>query len=455
MIGHIKLFIDIGKTNWLWFLIILVFVSTISHPVQAQNPIGPRSFYMADPSAHVWKDGKLYIYGSRDESPNYFCSWGHDVALTTDLKTWTIQQNVITSKGAGDQIPYSDERLFAPDCQYKNGLYYLYYCLSGKGDIEGVATSPSPIGPFTNGTRIDLYGNNQIDPCVFMDDDGQAYYIWGQFSVKVAKLKPNMKEIDPATIKSDIITEKQHFFHEGVYMVKRNGIYYLVYTDISRGGIPSCIGYSTARSPYGPFKYRGVIIDNSHCDPGNWNDHGSLVEFKKRWYVVYHRATHNSYSMRRTCLEPIHFNADGSINEVEMTTQGASAPLPATDKLDAERACLLLGNVYIQGIAADNEVLDGISNNDKVCYKYLDFTNKTDSVTIRVAPGKRPARIEVALDHFWSPAIAIIDVPAATEEGGYQSLTAKIASVSGIHALILRFYGQGENIFKVDWLEFE
>ena len=67
---------------------------------------------------------------------------------------------------------------------------------------------------------------NEIDPCVFIDDDGQGYYIWGQFSAKIAKLKPNMMEIDSTTIKDNIVTEKEHYFHEGGYMVKRNGIYY-------------------------------------------------------------------------------------------------------------------------------------------------------------------------------------------------------------------------------------
>jgi hypothetical protein len=55
----------------------------------SQNPIVPPSIYIADPSAHVWKDGKLYVYGSRDESPEYYCSWSHHVLSTSDLKTWT------------------------------------------------------------------------------------------------------------------------------------------------------------------------------------------------------------------------------------------------------------------------------------------------------------------------------------------------------------------------------
>ena len=254
-----------------------------------QNPIVPPGVYIADPSAHVWKDGRLYVYGSRDESPKYFCSGRHDVLASDDLKSWTLTTNVFASKGPGDQVPYNDSPLFAPDCQYRDGTYYLYYCQPSR-NAEGVATASSPAGPFVKGTPIALSGINEIDPCVFLDDDGQAYYIWGQFSAKIAKLKPNLTEIDPATIRRNVVTEKEHFFHEGGYMVKRNGIYYFVYAHMGRKGRPTCIGYATSQSPLGPFTYGGVIIDNDRCDPGNWNNHGSLVEFKGQLSVLRDRS---------------------------------------------------------------------------------------------------------------------------------------------------------------------
>jgi arabinoxylan arabinofuranohydrolase len=333
------------------FLITFVLITNLF----AQNPIVPPGVYIADPSAHVWKDGKLYIYGSRDESPDYYCSWNYHVLSTSDLKTWTIHENTFASKGPDDQVPYSDNYLYAPDVQYINGTYYLYYCLASNKQTEGVATSSSPTGPFINGTVIETGGINQIDPCVFIDDDGQAYYIWGQFTAKMAKLKPDMMEIDPATIRVNIVTEKEHRFHEGGYMVKRNGIYYFIYSGLSIHDFASCISYATSSSPWGPFRYGGVIINNDHSDPNNWNNHGSIAEFNESWYVFYHRATHGSNTMRKACVEPITFNDDGSINEVEMTTQGASGPLDARQIMDAERACLLHGNVRIQAFEPDNE----------------------------------------------------------------------------------------------------
>jgi arabinoxylan arabinofuranohydrolase len=431
-------------------VLLSLFTITVS---TAQNPISPAGVYIADPSAHVWKDGRIYIYGSNDESSNYWCSPVHHVLSSSDLLKWKLTKNVFASKGENDQVPYNDDVLFAPDCQYKDGTYYMYYC-QPSALAEGVATSKSPLGPFVNGKAMDVKGIQEIDPCVFIDDDGQAYYLWGQFTAKMAKLKPNMTEIDLSTVKDSVITEKEHFFHEGGYMVKRNGIYYFIYADMSRANMPTCIGYATSKSPMGPYKYGGVIVDNSHCDPGNWNNHGSIVEFKGKWFVFYHRATHNSQMMRKACLEPITFNADGSINEVEMTSQGAADPLAATNVIEAEQACLLFGNTRITAFDENHEQLTGIRNGDKAAFKYLNFGEGAESFEITVVPGKRGGKIHLTLDQPWRSNIGTIDVPAGTGDRKWITLSCKIKPTQGVHALWLKFEGDGEDLFDVDGFKF-
>lgn len=427
-----------------------------------QNPICPPGLNIADPTARVWKDGKLYVYGSRDESVKYYCSYDYWVLCTSDLIHWEYTPDAFASKGLYDKIPMNDRLLYAPDCMYKNGTYYLYYCQNG--DIEGVATSKSPLGPFDNAKEIYLKKKNQIDPAVFVDDDGQAYYIWGQFQAKIAKLKPNMTEIDTTGIVDNLVTEKEHFFHEGSYMVKRNGIYYFVYAHMGRKGMPTCIGYSTSRSPLGPFKYGGVIVDNDGCDPQNWNNHGSIVEFKGKWYVFYHRTTNGVICQRKACIEPITFNEDGSINEVEMTSQGAGKPLDAFSKIEAERACLLFGHVRIQSESLDtlnpvnpanNDVLGQIQNRDWVAYKYIDFGNGAKTMDIRVAPGSKPGRIELLVDNSWTAPVGVIKVPAGENPDAWQTLSCSIKPVSGIHAVWLRFSGESDNLFRIDHFSFE
>ena len=77
-------------------------------------------------------------------------------------------------------------------------------------------------------------------------------------------------------------------------------------------------------------------------------------------------------------MEPIVFNPDGTINEVEMTTQGCGGPINPLLRMDAARACLLSGHttVVVRRPAHSNpvEYLSAIRNGDCAYWKYFDFT---------------------------------------------------------------------------------
>lgn len=65
---------------------------------------------------------------------------------------WELSEPSFSSIGENDQVPYVNSYLYAPDVQYFNNKYYLYYCLGLWGNngisCEGVAISDSPLGPF-------------------------------------------------------------------------------------------------------------------------------------------------------------------------------------------------------------------------------------------------------------------------------------------------------------------
>lgn len=416
-----------------------------------QNPVVPPGVFLADPEGHQWQDGRLYLYVSRDEHPDDYCSPRYDLLSTSDLKNWTIHERAFVSAGEGDEVPYSDAPLYASDAACRNGKYYLYYSMPGEHS-EGVAVADSPAGPFRDGRPVP--GVSGIDPAVFVDDDGQAYYYWGQFAAKGAKLKDNMLEIDPETVTDSLVTEKDHCFHEGSSMRKRNGIYYMVYSHL-RKGRPTCIGYSMSRSPLGPFRYGGVIVDNAGCDPESWNNHGSICEFDGKWYVLYHRTTNGSRSLRKVCIEPIAFDDDGTIREVEMTSQGAGDPLDAFARIGAERACLVWGNTRIRTRASDREELGGIRDGDYAVYRYLDFGEGADGFSVDVTPGDG-GRIEVMTDNLWSAPVAVVDVPAGSDGGTITIETSDMQPVTGVRELILRFAGDrtADELFGVDAFRF-
>ncbi len=422
--------------------------------VSAQNPISPPGVYIADPSAHVWDDGKLYIYGSTDESCDYYCSFKHDVLYTDDMLDWKLRENVFSSGGVDDAVPYNNSLLYAPDCVKKDGKYYLYYCQPDRENAEGVAIGESPTGPFTSGKAINTHEYKQIDPAVFIDDDGSAYYLWGQFSLKMALLKPGMQEIDPESVQEGILTEAEHSFHEGAFMAKRNGFYYLVYADISREDKPTCIGYATAEKPFGPYKYRGVIIDNAGCNPGNWNNHGSIAEFNDQWYVFYHRSTHGCKTMRKACIEKITFMEDGAIPEVEMTSQGPGMPLDARRIIDASSACLLHGNVRITADGPSNEILSSIRNDDSAIFKYIDFGTGVCSVKIRIK-AIAEGSITLSAGKPWSRRLETYELKEGSRQNEWQIIEFNIEEISGVHALWIQCYGDEGDLFEIDWFQFK
>ncbi len=370
------------------------------------NPILPLKYYVPDSEAHVMPDGRLYIYGSYDKRQEGYCSNIYRVVSTSDMEHWTIHdvslkgeeipwytdpnaprysgidwtnptpflkkmigdidmseiEKIISNEKEGQKAPL----LYAPDAICKNGTYYLYFCMAD--DSEGVATSDKPEGPFENPVQLPCGG---IDPAIFIDDDGKAYYYWGQFFSYGVELHEDMVSFDSTKVVDNLITEEEHYFHEGSSMRKIGDTYYYVYADMERGK-PTSLGYATSQSPLGPFVYRGIIIDNDGCDPASWNNHGSIEKFGDQWYVFYHRCSRGERHYRRLCIEPITIEADGSIPEVRMTSQGVGKPFGLGDVIKGFQACGVSGNVYIDVDEVYEEKLTGIVKGDEAVFRYVE-----------------------------------------------------------------------------------
>ncbi len=392
------------------------------------NPILPPEYHIPDGEAHMMPDGKLYIYGSYDDGrAKRYCSEKYHVVSTPDMENWTIYEEALNGKNilwfydpnapkyqgidwtnptpfmrkelekAGltpemvkERKPESSKPeilppvLFAPDCIYKDGKYYLYFCMAD--DSEGVAVSDKPEGPFANPVQL-LCGG--IDPAIFIDEDGQAYYFWGQLFSHGVPLNDDMISFEQEKVKDNLVTEEEHFFHEGSSMRKIGDTYYYVYADMERGK-PTSLGYATSKSPMGPFTYQGIIIDNDGCDPENWNNHGSIECVHGQWYVFYHRSSRGTRENRRLCIEPITIAEDGRIQEVKMTSQGPGTPFGAGEKMMGYQACGLTGTIYI-GLNEDEnthaeypEKLMNISAGDTAVFRYVSSSDNWNEITLKV-----------------------------------------------------------------------
>ena len=154
----------------------------------------------------------------------------------------------------------------------------------------------------------------------------------------------------------------------------------------TRNGVPTSLGYSTAEKPFGPYTYRGVIIDGRGCAPDNWNIGGEIVELGGRWYVIYHHATNGSRYLRKTSVEPISFDADGMIAQVEMTSNGAGPLLDPFSDTPARIAGSMEGNVRVTTMPDDTERLSGIKQGDSATWRYFKSPGAVKSFVMRVVP---------------------------------------------------------------------
>lgn len=347
-----RFFKPLLKASWVAAAVV---ASTVAS--RGANPF-ITSIYTADPSAHVWADGRLYVYPSRDIDPPRGCDLmdRYHVFSTDNMVDWRDEGEVLRAS----QVPWGRKEggfMWAPDCAYRNGTYYFYFPHPSETRWNdtwkiGVATSSKPAGDFkVTGYIPGVGGFAMIDPAVFMDDDGQAYiYFGGGAHCQGGKLKSSMVELDGALQDMTGLVD----FHEATWVFKRKGMYYLTYADNFQGS--NRMRYATSAQPLGPWTYRGIYLEPTGCD----TTHGSVVEYKGQWYQFYHnKVLSGRGNLRSMCVDKLNFNDDGTIQMIVQTKQGvpavgpAAKPNPATVKYAAENAVAASGAQVIDSPAAN------------------------------------------------------------------------------------------------------
>lgn len=291
---------------------------------EAQNPI-IRNQYSADPTARVFGN-KIYLFPSHDiVAPtnknlrkDWFCMADYHVFSSENLTNWT-DHGVILSQNTVKWTDSTSYSMWAPDCVQRNGRYYFYFPANTKqidangrkGFGIGVAVAEKPEGPYTSMDEP-INGVSGIDPNVFIDRDGQAYLIWSQGQIFIARLRENMYEL--ATEPQVIQNLPQKGLKEGPFMFERNGKYYLTYPHVDKN--IERLEYAMADHPMGPFQVAGLIMDESAS--GCWTNHQSVVQYQDQWYLFYHDRDYSpKFDKNRSVrIDSLFFEPDGTIRKV-------------------------------------------------------------------------------------------------------------------------------------------
>jgi arabinoxylan arabinofuranohydrolase len=310
-------------------------VARTAKPVPGSNPI-IRDKFTADPAPLVVGD-RLYLYVGHDQAQRdeMFNMREWLVYSTTDMKHW--QDHGPIMKVADFRWAKADA--WASQTIAKHGKYWFYAAVehdaTHPGKAIAVAVADTPTGPFVDAKGSALVTNQMtpkgthswedIDPTVYTDEAGTTWIAWGNRQAYIAKLKPNMIEIDGP------ITEiTPPHFEEGPWLHKRGALWYLTYASLDRSKHrDERVSYATATDPRGPWKYRGELTGSGKY---SFTIHPGIVDYKGQSYLFLHNANlaigdmSGAIGRRAVTVERLFYNPDGTMRPVVQTGAGVSAP---------------------------------------------------------------------------------------------------------------------------------
>jgi len=296
----------------LWFG--MVFGGGLQAAVSYTNPIIPE-IGPADPTV-IYYEGLYYLYPTGDNT-------SYHVYISHDLVHWRKGPKVFEPGGIN---------VWAPDVFYHpdDGKFYLYYTQDFK---IGVAVAEHPEGPFVN---QGILLNGFIDAHLFKDDNGSFYLYFTD--IGHIYVQPMSSPTQLAGTRQVILYPSQSWemqwgqVTEGPWMIKHNGVYYLLYSGSGADSPYYAVGYATASSPMGPFtKYAGnpiVAGGNGVYGPG----HGAVIrDARGNLWHLYHQKEGTDIDWRRfICLDPMWFDGQGVLHGT--ATRGTPQPAPAVQE---------------------------------------------------------------------------------------------------------------------------
>lgn len=421
--------------------------------VNAQRPI-IQTKYTADPAPMVYND-TVFLYTTHDEDDaEGFKMQDWLLYTSTDMVNWT-DHGVVASLKSFDWVK-RDNGAWAEQVVERNGKFYMYCPIHGNG--IGVLVSDSPYGPFKDPLGKPLVWQKEhwddIDPTVFIDEDGQAYMYWGNPNCYYVKLNEDMISYSGDIVK---LKETPEHYQEGPWFYKRNGHYYLAFASTC---CPEGIGYAMSDSPIGPWKTKGYIMRPTERTRGN---HPGIMDYKGKSYVfglnydLLKLETNTHYERRSVSVAEIHYNEDGTIQEVpywadtKLEQIGTFNPFR---KVEAETMAWGYGLKTVPNADKSLSVVD-VNNGEYICVRGVDFgKNKACRFEVSALP-LEGGNLKIRLDAPDGKIVGNVNIPKGNETSKYELYSCEVNAVSGIHDLYLSFEGENnKDLFELDYWKF-
>ena len=445
------------KKNFIILLLAFISVNAMAQKPQTMNMPLVQTKYTADPAPYVHGD-TIYLYTTHDEDDaEGFKMKDWLLYTSTDMVNWQDHGAVASLK----DFPWykGDNGAWAECVVERNGKWYMYCPIHGNG--IGVLVADSPFGPFKDPIGKPLVWRTEhwsdIDPSVWIDNDGRAYMYWGNPHTYCVELNEDM-----ISTKGDIMTmDKIEDYQEGPWIWKRGDWYYLAFASTC---CPEGIGYAMSKSPTGPWEHKGHIMDHTPRTRGN---HPGIIEFKGKWYffgLTYDlfRLESSRHAERRCCMAAeMTYNADGTIKELpyfqdcKLEQVGTFNPFR---RVEAETMA------WGYGLKTTRENPSGpwnptlfvtdIDDGEYILVKGVDFGKGANELLASCSSQMFGGRMEIRLDATDGWKAGEIDIPNTKFK--YETFRTRLTKCEGVHDVYFVFKSnsmQKKNLFNFDWWE--
>lgn len=346
-------------------------------PAQTQitpvnNPLNNGRGPTFDDAHGMVHDGRVYLFAGHDFSPKskYYTLKDWWVWSSADLIHWKLE-SVLKPEETFLKKPSDD--CWATFGVERGGKWYWYFCV-GRDQGIGVVTADSPAGPWKDPLGVPLipkgmYPTPARDCDILMDDDGKAYGVFGAHKYFIVRLGDDMishaEPARPLVIKNPYGPFGSGLTDDKPSLHKRNGLYYLSWSSF----------YAVSTNVYGPYEYKGTVIDPARVAPEFlrkrgalfFDRHGNFFQYNNQWYYVandYSQPGRNMY-YRDSIMAYVHYKDNGDIAPVRIDSLGVGQydanglQIEAEDYFKAVRAekrqCPL-GGFEMRNLAAGSEL---------------------------------------------------------------------------------------------------
>jgi beta-xylosidase len=285
------------KPLFIFFLATIISFTNASAQIKSDTN---HYIHLADPTI-FYHNGLYYLYGTVEGNADE----GYLVYVSGDMIKW--EQSKINNGYAlrkGDV--FGTANFWAPQVFYYHNRFYMAYVAN---ENIAIAESESPLGPFVQKIKKPLDAPvKQIDPFVFIDNDGKKYLYHVRLSegnkLYVAELSDDFSELKPETLKECITATAtwENTAHtswpvtEGPTVLKHKNLYYLFYSANDFRNPDYAVGYATSNNPTGPWKkYSNNPVISRNNIGKNGSGHGDFIKDRSNnLFYVFH--THHSDS---------------------------------------------------------------------------------------------------------------------------------------------------------------